>query len=279
MIKKDFDACIKGLNWLHSVGATLSSVSTNMCPDAALAIFSVVVSHFPNLKTVEINILDEDTVVPDAIVLLIALGCPNLTTFDCGGRYGDTVLSTLTEHCHRLQKVFLAENLVTDAGINSLCTNCFHLRHIGLFRCDDLTDTSLVAIANAFPKLQSISISGCYFTDDGIAALANKCHALQTVTMSYPYNISAAGLSCLWAANPLITDIFILDFCMTDADVLHLAQCCSLLKSLVLLNCGVSDNDMLAARRLCPNIRHAAAMEIDLDAADNDTDDDEDNLA
>ncbi len=78
------------------------------------------------------------------------------------------------------------------------------MQHI---HCNNLTDASLILIASTYPHLQSITIRGDDITDAGLLAIADKCHELTSVIISYCRNITSSGLSALWAANPNLTDV------------------------------------------------------------------------
>lgn len=61
---------------------------------------------------------------------------------------------------------------ITDSSIRNVAMRCVNLRQLCVSKCGELTDSTLVALANFNPHLSTLEVAGCHqFTDIGFQAL------------------------------------------------------------------------------------------------------------
>lgn len=121
-------------------------------------------------------------------------GCSNLT---------DVSISMLAKSAPGLISLNLIGcNKVSDKGIIEIARNCYKLRVLNMQFCD-LTDASLVALANTFdrdeegcPELQVLDVTWCHrITDRGLKALARGCPDLKRLAVACNGFISEDGVT------------------------------------------------------------------------------------
>ena len=135
--------------------------------------------------------------VYDAVVTVLAHGCPNLTvlTLACHSNMPefavtDTGLAVVGTCCPNLTtfrlEFFRGNECVTDAGVKALA-NCHNLTSIDLSECN-ISDVAIKALVIGCPGLTAVTLDliECDgITNDAIAALANGCLNLVTITLKY----------------------------------------------------------------------------------------------
>lgn len=61
---------------------------------------------------------------------------------------------------------------ITDISIQKISEKCINLKQLCVSKCADLTDQTLVALAQHNPYLNTLEVAGCHqFTDLGFQAL------------------------------------------------------------------------------------------------------------
>lgn len=257
------------LKWFHSVGVACVGIVVVLDEDTAVNALSFIATHCPTLKQLKIKLdfrLSHRPVCGVWVSLFRSCFQLESLQISIGASITDADFSVLSQHCAKLHTLRVACLRITDTAVNALCVNCPHLLHIGLEYCSRLTDASLVAIADTYPKLQTLHISGCDFTEAGIAIIANNCHMLQSVKVSYMVNITSSGLAALWAANPNLIEVDLSDnYLLSDDDVVLLLQRCVNVRELDLSFCeNLTDAAIIAVAERCPNL-----TSIDISACDN----------
>eukprot|EP00850_Spirogloea_muscicola_P003680 SM000015S01180 [mRNA] locus=s15:239146:240404:+ [translate_table: standard] len=141
-----------------------------------------------------------------------------------------TALSLLGT-CERLRVLRIGISAeVTDSGCESLGC-CSALEDVDLYRCAQVTDTGMAAIARGCPRLRQANLSYCArLTDAAFRALAG-CRALQ--------NLEVRGLQGL-----------------TSEGLAALAEGCTRITEMDVKRCtGLGDAGLVAVARLCPSLR------------------------
>lgn len=65
---------------------------------------------------------------------------------------------------------------ITDASIRNITMRCPNLRQLCVSKCSELTDQTLISLANYNPLLSTLEVAGCHqFTDIGFQALGKVC--------------------------------------------------------------------------------------------------------
>jgi hypothetical protein len=173
---------------------------------------------------------------------------------------------------------------MNDDGVITICKGSGeNLEHLNLTYCSDITDKSLIAIANHCPKLTSIILWGCYnITDVGLEALANGCPSINTLNLkcckkvsnqgvfslsklrdleslnlTYNRSISSYGLEVLL---PHLTKLrsLTLSFCsnLDDAALVTIAKYSPQIRSLDLTQCNITDQGLALLAGGCTSITH-----------------------
>ena len=122
----------------------------------------------------------------------------------------------LTQYCHKLTEISMAENSCTVADILSLCHANSQLQalhhHSGGF-----TDTALIELTHACPHIHTLYLSSeTDITDTGILALSKHCPQLQLLTINRCHQV-------------------------TETAVLQLLQCCRKLSTLYVSRGSLSE--------------------------------------
>lgn len=69
-------------------------------------------------------------------------------------------------------QIFLIVQTITDTSIRNVSMKCPNLRQLCVSKCGELSDSTLVALANFNPHLSTLEVAGCHqFTDIGFQAL------------------------------------------------------------------------------------------------------------
>lgn len=199
----------------------------------------------------------------------VVCGCKHLRELELDATaVGDDGLSLLSQ-CTRLNRISLGRCLaVTQAGVMTLVAQCGSgLRHLTLPYTQQLADELLQAVGSNAPELrefisgnhsqftnkgldalgkgcrhlETLHITDCYVTNDGIASVAALCKSLRVLTLAYMDGISDEGLSAVLGHIPNLEELD-LTFCtILDAGVKELATRAKNLRKLSLADCLVSD--------------------------------------
>lgn len=61
---------------------------------------------------------------------------------------------------------------ITDASVRNISMRCLNLRQLCVSKCSELSDQTLIALANYNPLLSTLEVAGCHqFTDIGFQSL------------------------------------------------------------------------------------------------------------
>lgn len=84
-----------------------------------------------------------------------------------------------------------------DSALARLRDSGSRLRSLALYCCFGITDNGLSLVSAGCPNLVSVTLYRCNITDPGLESLANSCHALESVNLSYCTMITDSGISTL----------------------------------------------------------------------------------
>lgn len=74
---------------------------------------------------------------------------------------------------------------VSDASIRNIAVRCTNLKQLCVSKCAELSDNTLIALANNNPQLSTLEVAGCHqFTDTGFLALGRVSWTLFGMVMN-----------------------------------------------------------------------------------------------
>jgi hypothetical protein len=146
----------------------INAMGTNIT-DAAMASLC---NRCPLLKCIGLNSCDELT---DAAVLAVAERLPGITFID------------------------LAGIAVSSSAVETLVRKCPDIQNIQLELCRNVSDVTLLKIAEHSSKLEYLNVSRCgKITEAGLAKVASKCSRLKSVYFDKIPETSADSLAALF---------------------------------------------------------------------------------
>ena len=218
----------------------------------------------PRLRKLYVD-LSSKVILTEDTLFDLARHCPHLEVLSMvktEHRCADDGLIAVAQHCHKLHTIELHSN-ITDSVIQALCDYCPHLRHIDLLLCFQLTDKSLIAIANAYPHLKSLSLNALEFSGSAIETLADKCHELEKVIL-YAVSYHKHSFAKLWKANPKILSFGLCSSTFTDDFVVSFAQSCHKVRVVHLGQCrGITDVSLIALGQHCHELQDLSLKHTD----------------
>ncbi|KAF3656678.1 F-box protein SKP2A [Capsicum annuum] len=155
----------------------------------------------------------------------------------------------------KLQVLTLTQNLqqLEDNIVETIANHCYEFQDLDLSKSFKLTDLSLYALANNYPNLMKLSISGCStFNDGAIANTAEHCRNLSVLNLR----------ECIKAATDNPLKLYVLNSQMMTK--MTLTTPCRLLviiitKCTLHVNLGwcdkVGDEGVMSLAYGCPHLR------------------------
>jgi Leucine Rich repeat len=129
-------------------------------------------------------------------ITFIAKHCRELVVLEAEGiNVGNWGIGSIAKNVHDLEVLKLKGACMQDTGAAELASGNHKLTYIDLSDCTDITDITLLALANSCPNLNYVGLGHCHhITDAGITALVEKCPLLQTIDIQYCCNITDTAL-------------------------------------------------------------------------------------
>ena len=212
-----------------------------------------IVGSFPSLIEIDFRFSDfvSDNTVSDIVKMSTGLkflyvsGCKNIHSMNFIAEYcrklvvfeaDDTAVGhwdtrSIAKNLHDLEVLKLRGACIEDNGAAALVSANHKLTCVNFSSCIDITNITLLALANSCPNLNDIDLGYCHrITDAGIIALVEKCPLLQTIHIPYCSDI-------------------------TDNAIIAIAQNCRLLLHLNLRHVyNVTNTAMSAIALHCPQL-------------------------
>lgn len=93
----------------------------------------------------------------------IANNCTNLTCLMLAGikRITDDIAIAIAHHCHALSHLSFRSCQISDIGIIEVTLWCNKLSMIALSGNHELTDKSIISLADNCPYIEEVYVSGC----------------------------------------------------------------------------------------------------------------------
>ena len=205
-------------------------------------------------------------------VISIAERCPNLLEVSLGGNTSDMAsdnsIVAIARGCPNLQTMSISNKKVSNQSILALAACCNQLKSFCLIGCDLTTDEAIAAIANSCPELESLTIGGSTCVcedgtydkflclgDESMRIVGQKCPKLTSFTVDKTY-VSDIGLSALASGCPQLR-VFDANNCpaISTACIMALLHGCKELHSIHLDDCtSVTDHSLSCIAEVCPEL-------------------------
>jgi len=153
-------------------------------------------------------------------------------------KFTDTCIDTLNAKCPKLEKLEL--QFTSAAHTENLTDSMFqHIKHLHSFWCfagRELTDKTLISIAEGNPELKIFDFSYCKnITDSGLECLVDNCPKITVLSVSGLEKVSGRGLK--YVADKLGANLTTFEIQGSFADLqdetlIHISQNCPKLSSL-----------------------------------------------
>ncbi|KAK4482906.1 hypothetical protein RD792_010079 [Penstemon davidsonii] len=167
---------------------------------------------------------------------------------------------------------------LSDSGLAAVGAGFAKLEKLSLIWCSCVTDVGLRSFAERCKSLKSLDLQGCFFGDEGLAAVGESCNRLEDLNMRFCEGLTDMGLVQLAhgrrqtlkslgvGACANISDVSLeavgshcksLDTLSLDSDVINnkglvsVAKGCPLLKVLKLQCVNITDEALQAVGRFC----------------------------
>jgi len=179
--------------------------------------------------------LKECKSLTDKAFVSIAKGCPDLTHLDISScvLIGDGALRAIGGGCKKLEILELAfcKN-VTDASVVKMAEKFGKsIKKLGLGHCSKLTDKSVAAIGSMCRGILALDLSVCSkITDDAISEIAKGCHDLKELNLGICEKI-------------------------TDQSLIAVAESCKGLEVLNISCCDKVTDEAITKLTNCPDLR------------------------
>ena len=143
--------------------------------------------------------------------------------------------------------------MVDDAAVAVLASNCSQLSYLNLHGCRNITDAAVVSVASNCKQLTTLNLLGCgKITDAAVVAVASKCTLLSSLDLESCSSITDPAVEAVASGCKQLTSLN-LRYCdkITDAAVEAVTSGCEQLRMLKLRgNVHVTDAAMVTAEQL-----------------------------
>lgn len=234
---------LKVESWLNITPAALLQI-----PTCCVHLQSLQLGNFETISAdVFVSLLDGCR----ALTSLALLACDNIN---------DAVVTQITQCCPKLRHLELAEcgeGFSTEA-LTALFTACTQLEYLNFEEniCTTLSDTTLSALGKNCPRLHTLLLNKCTFTESSLVAFSSYCTTLTRFEANFT-DISEAGLVAVVAANMYLERLCV-DYCakLTDTAMNAITTHCKKLTALRLSHCtGVTTAGFLPIVLQCRRLQ------------------------
>lgn len=110
----------------------------------------------------------------------------------------DSIMSLVAINCRRLESLNLRGRFVSDSSILALANATPPLRQVDVGGCRSLSADALIRLAQACPHLRHVNLSCCWQVTDGcVLAFAESCVNLSYLSLTLCPQISDVGINHL----------------------------------------------------------------------------------
>eukprot|EP00698_Gefionella_okellyi_P005702 TRINITY_DN15169_c0_g1_i1.p1 TRINITY_DN15169_c0_g1~~TRINITY_DN15169_c0_g1_i1.p1 ORF type:complete len:636 (+),score=133.01 TRINITY_DN15169_c0_g1_i1:132-2039(+) len=265
----DIDRGLKAL-----VGCTkLVELSLADCQHVSDAGLVPLVAKCPRLRV--LTLCETATAVGNKTANALARHCAQLEHIR-GVAFSDRATLNLVKHCHQLQSLQLAGD-VTDKALAHMLQHCPQLRALYIRADNDLTDDGLAVIGRLCSQLRTLTLCECGgVSNEGLLLLGRHCDQLRhlvlhsTASVTCPKGVAIPTLQLLDISHTALTDqslCAIADTCtglrslnisgcyeVNTAGVVHMANVCTRLQTLIMDECQIEDAGFEALATHCSQL-------------------------
>ena len=165
--------------------STAATTTTTTMTTAATTTSTSLWRERVDLSNVREMVLGGERNVTDALLVVIATHCSQLTHLDlqeCSD-VTDIGLIAIGESCQQLVVLDLCScRNITDLGVIVVAGHCRSLNSFNLRSCDKISDAGLMAIADHCRMMMCLDIAHCYkVTNVGVNRLVRLCQRMSTL--------------------------------------------------------------------------------------------------
>eukprot|EP00742_Colponemidia_sp_Colp-10_P008066 GILJ01008704.1.p1 GENE.GILJ01008704.1~~GILJ01008704.1.p1 ORF type:complete len:550 (-),score=63.17 GILJ01008704.1:123-1772(-) len=226
------------LHNVHIVSGGLEVLDLSECRRLR-NILQHVALNFPNLIELSVN---RCGLVDDDGVCALATTCRGLRKLDLGhcSKLTDNAILAISNSSFAPLLEYLdltVVELMTDKSAVCLATACPQLTTLYFGGCSQLTEVSVMAVANFCRKLEVISLTGCGVDDTSMLHFFPALSQLRVFILKSADRLSAAGVGAVKEAKKL--RVLMLGNCpaLDDKTMTAIARGCSNLQEITLFGC------------------------------------------
>jgi F-box and leucine-rich repeat protein 2/20 len=140
-------------------------------------------------------------------ISFIVRGCEKLTSITMKNcrRIDDTALIAIGSSCANLREITMEKHInstsqeFSDRGLTAIACGCPALESISISYSPNITDASVIVLAQKCLQLKSITLTSSNITDASLIAFATNSRKLQSASIDHCHYITSTGLSILAA--------------------------------------------------------------------------------
>lgn len=200
--------------------------------------------------------------VTDFGLKAIARGCSSLTGLSLWNlsSVSDEGLIEITNECHQLEKLDLCKVNISNKSLVAIANNCPNLTELSIESCSNIGDEGLQAIGQRCRKLKSVSLKNCpVIGDQGIASLLSSASYSLTKLKLHALNVSDMAMAVIGHYGIAVTELALTGLCKVTEKgfwVMGRGQGLQKLRSLTVTSCfGLTDIGVEAVGIGCPNLK------------------------
>lgn len=171
---------------------------------------------------------------------------------------GDEALEAIASRAPGLSGITLSNYLkdLTNPGFTAFTSRCRNLKKITLGQCPELNSSSLIAMAQNCPLLETLSIYKLSLSNEFLRVLAENCSTLKELSFQACHLESENRLYNLIVRNPNLEKLNIAHLEVSSQDLVNIINALAHPKEVVVCGCEISPNVITRMALKMPELRH-----------------------
>ena len=149
------------------------------------------------------------------------------------------------------------DHQVTDHTLLSIAEHCTGIQSISLSKCHEISDTGLISISEHCPNLLSFRIDYCEeMTDASIISISTHCTGLKSLNLECCPLITDASIISISTHCTGLRSLLL--FCcnqITDASIISISENCTGFQELTVSGTYVTDASLIAIAKNCIGLK------------------------